>query len=104
MKFGIVTGIVVMSKAVPILSDVRFLVVEPVTGENLSAGNGKGGGRELIVADQLGPRVGQLIGYVEGREGAAPWHPRRVPLDAYCSLIVDGVDYHPPARKGRTNG
>jgi len=103
MRFGIVKGIVVMSRAVPILADTRFLVVEPVTRENLAAGNGKGGGRELIVADRLGPRVGQMVGYVEGREGASPWYPRKAPVDAYCSLIVEGLDYRPPVRR-RKNG
>jgi len=104
MKFGIVTGRVVLSKVDPSIADTRFLVIEPVTAENLAAGNGKGGGRELIAADQLGPRMGQLVGFVEGREGASPWYPRRAPVDAYVSLIVDGVDFHPPARKGRKNG
>ncbi len=93
MRFGIVRGRVVLSRVVEPLEDTRFLVVEPVTGENLAARNGRGGGRELIVADHLGPRTGQLIGFVEGREGANPWYPRRAAVDAYCSLVVEEFDY-----------
>jgi len=104
MKFGIVTGRITFSRVDPAIADTRFLIVEPVTAENLAARNGKGGGRELIAADQMGPRMGQMVGYVEGREGAAPWHPRRAPVDAYISLIVEGVDYHPPTRKGKQDG
>ena len=101
MKFGIVTGRVTFSKVDPSIADTRFLIVEPVTAGNLAARNGKGGGRELIAADQLGPRMGQLVGYVEGREGDSPWHPRRAPVDAYISFIAEGVEFHPPTRKGK---
>jgi len=101
MKFGIVRGRVTLSRVDESIADTRFLIVEPVTAQNLAEGNGKGGGRELIAADQLGPRMGQMVGFVEGREGASPWHPRRAPIDAYISFIVEGVDYHPPTRKGK---
>ena len=93
MRFGIVRGRVVLSRVAEPLEDTRFLVVEPMTAENLAERNGRGGGRELIVADQLGPRVGQLIGFVEGREAANPWYPARAVVDAYCSLVVEEFDY-----------
>ena len=51
------------------------------------------GGKALIVADHLAPARGQLIGFVEGREAANPYYPGNAPVDAYCSLIVDKVDY-----------
>jgi hypothetical protein len=37
-----------------------------------------------------------MIAFVEGREGANPYWPGRAPVDAYCSLLVNTVDYHPP--------
>lgn len=103
MKFGIVKGRVVLNRIVSPLEDVRFLVVEPVTGEHLAARDGVGGGRELIVADQLHPRDGQMIGYVEGREGSNPWYPQRAAVDAVSSLVVDDYLYEPPA-KGKRGG
>jgi len=60
--------------------------------ENLAARNGKGGGKSLVVASQLSPAQGQLIGISEGREAANPYHPKDTPVDAYCALIVDTYD------------
>lgn len=93
MRLGIVRGTVVMTIKDPSLEGIRFLLVEPVTAEGLDAG--RGGGKPLVVADQLGPAEGQMIAFVEGREAANPWWPGKAPVDAYCSLIVDTVDYRP---------
>jgi microcompartment protein CcmK/EutM len=101
MKFGIVKGRVVCSRITSPLEDVRFLVVEPVTGEHLAKRDGKGGGRELIVADMLGPRIGQMIGYVEGREGSNPWYPARAAVDAVSSLVVEDYVYEPKPENGK---
>ena len=100
MRFGIVRGVVVLSICDPGLTGTRFLVVEPVTAENLYEGSRKGGGKQLIVADRLGPGDGQMIAFVEGREAANPYWPDRAAVDAYCSLIVDTIDFRPPAGNG----
>ena len=97
MRLGIVRGNVVLSVSDPSLTGTRFLIVEPVTAQALAAQDGTGGGKQLIVADHLAPGEGQMIGFVEGREGANPYFPGRAPVDAYCSLLVNTVDYHPPA-------
>jgi microcompartment protein CcmK/EutM len=98
VRLGIVRGTVTLSLKDPSLEGTRFLVVEPVTGEALGARDGRGGGKALIVADHLAPAVGQMVGFVEGREAANPWWPGRAPVDAYCSLIVNTFDYAPAAR------
>lgn len=85
-----------MSLADPSLAGTRLLIVEPVTAQGLAANDGTGGGKQLIVADHLGPGEGQMIAFVEGREAANPYWPGRAPVDAYCSLLVDAVDYRPP--------
>ncbi len=46
----------------------------------------------LVVFDELGAAVGQLIAVSEGREAANPFHPDRVPIDAYCAAILDWID------------
>lgn len=99
MKLGIVKGRVVLNRMAPSMDDARYLIVEPVTATNLKARNGEGGGRELVVADHLGPRTGQLVGYVEGREGNNPWFPGKAPIDAYLSLVVERYDYTPPEKE-----
>lgn len=97
MRFGIVQGKVVLSACAPEIAGVTLLIVEPVTAKNLKADNGKGGGIALVAADQLGANVGQTVGIVEGREATNPYWPESVPIDVYCSLIVDKLDYNPPS-------
>jgi ethanolamine utilization protein EutN len=71
------------------------VVLEPVTMENLRAGNGLGGGKSLVAVDALGAAEGQMVAFTEGREASNPFWPVAVPVDAYCSLIVDSIDVHP---------
>jgi microcompartment protein CcmK/EutM len=99
MRLGIVRGSVVLNACVPALTGTRFMIVEPVTAENLARRNGLGGGKALVVADQLGPGHGQLVGFEEGRTAANPYLPEAVPIDAYCALIVENVDYRPPSQQ-----
>jgi microcompartment protein CcmK/EutM len=99
MRFGRVTGKVILSTAVPELTGVTLLVVEPMSHDDLLAGSKNGSVMALVVADRLGPSEGQLIAFVEGREAANPYWPENVPVDAYCSLIVDNLVYEPLAAK-----
>ena len=98
MRLGYVRGHVVLSLAVPSLTGNRLVIVEPVTAENLGANN-NGGGKQLVIADQLAPGEGQLIAFTEGREAANPYWPNSVPVDAYCALIVENLDFQPPERE-----
>jgi ethanolamine utilization protein EutN len=99
MKLGIVRGHVVLNVAIPCLRGTRLVIVEPVTAENLAARNGAGGGKPLIAVDQLAAAEGQMVAFTEGREAANPYWPNQVPVDAYCALIVDGIDFRPPAAR-----
>ena len=101
MRLGYVRGHVVLNLAVPALNGNRLLIVEPVTAENLAARNGQGGGKQLVVADQLAPGEGQLIAFTEGREAANPYWPNSVPVDACCALIVENLDFQPPEKEAR---
>jgi len=107
MRLGVVRGTVVLNQAVPSLAGVRLVILEPVTAERLAAGN-PGGGKCLIAADQLGPGVGQMVGFAEGRTAASPWYPNDIPVDAYCCLIVENLEYSPPKaavpQAGKPNG
>ena len=59
-------------------------------------------GKPLIVADHLGPGMGQMIAFTEGSEAANPYWPKQVPVDAFCALIVNNLDYRPPVAKGNS--
>jgi len=92
MRLGIVRGHLTLTPAVESFRGRTLIIVEPVTMENLRARNGKGGGKALIAVDELGAAEGQIIAFTEGREAANPFWPGAVPVDAYCSLIVDSID------------
>ena len=89
MRLGIVRGSVVLNQAIPALTGIRLVIIEPITAANLAAANGLGGGKPLIAADRLGPAAGQMVSFVEGRTAASPFYPQDVPIDAYCACILD---------------
>jgi microcompartment protein CcmK/EutM len=97
MRLGIVRGHVVLNSAVEAFRGKTLVVLEPVTMENLRAGNGLGGGKSLVAIDALGAAKGQMVAFTEGREAANPFWPNAVPVDAYCSLIVDSINIQPQA-------
>jgi ethanolamine utilization protein EutN len=93
MRLGIVRGHLTLNLATQAFRGKTLVVLEPVTMENLRAGNGLGGGKALIAIDALGAAEGQMVAFTEGREAANPYWPAAVPVDAYCSLIVDSIGY-----------
>lgn len=95
MRLGIVRGHVVLNSAVAAYRGKTLVVLEPVTMDNLRAANGLGGGKSLVAVDELGAARGQVVAFTEGREAANPFWPETVPVDAYCSLIVDSIQIHP---------
>jgi ethanolamine utilization protein EutN len=95
MRLGIVRGHVTLNLAVQAFLGKTLVVLEPVTMENLCAGNGLGGGKALVAIDSLGAAEGQVVAFTEGREASNPFWPDAVPVDAYCSLIVDSINLQP---------
>ncbi|HUP03610.1 MAG TPA: EutN/CcmL family microcompartment protein [Bryobacteraceae bacterium] len=115
MRLGVVRGSVVLSLATPELTGLRLAIVEPIVRESLEKRGGHpglpssslGGGKPLIAADQLGAAEGQVVAFIEGRTAASPFWPDKVPVDAYCTLIADTIEFHgagdrplPPAAGG----
>jgi microcompartment protein CcmK/EutM len=91
MRLGIVRGHVVLNPAIPELTGKTLVVLEPVTMANLKAKNGLAGGKSLVAVDGLGAAKGQMVAFTEGREAANPFWPKQVPVDAYCTLIIDTI-------------
>jgi microcompartment protein CcmK/EutM len=93
-----VIGRVTLSKTVPELIGARWLIVSPFTREHYQQGSdtppGLSRDPSLVVYDDLGGGLGQTIGYVEGREAAAPF-VGPVPIDAINAALVDEVFYNP---------
>jgi microcompartment protein CcmK/EutM len=95
MRLAIVRGQVTLCPALPELMGKTLVVLEPVTMANLIARNGLGGGKSLVAVDELGAARGQMVAFTEGREAANPFWPSVVPIDAYCTLIVDSFETTP---------
>ncbi len=84
-----------LNPAVAAFHGKTLVVLEPVTMENLRSRNGRGGGKSLVAIDSLGAAEGQIVAFTEGREASNPFWPDGVPVDAYCSLIVDSINVEP---------
>jgi ethanolamine utilization protein EutN len=98
MKLGTVIGRVTLSRSAPALHGGRFLVVSPYSRDQYAAGlsdkPGMGTDPSLVVYDNLGGGVGDVIGYVEGREAAQPF-ATPTPVDAINAALVDEMFYNP---------
>lgn len=96
MRLGAVIGRVTLSAAAEELRGARWLIVSPLTREQLPERKPGEVSREpsLVVYDDLGGAVGQTIGFVEGREAAMPFD-RPTPIDAINAALVDTIFYSP---------
>jgi carbon dioxide concentrating mechanism protein CcmL len=98
MKLGTVIGRVTLSRSVPALTGGRFLVVSPFGREQfergLDADFSFGKDPSLVVYDDIGGGVRQVIGYEEGREAAQPF-AEPTPIDAVNAALVDEIFYSP---------
>lgn len=98
MKLGTVIGRVTLSRSVETLKGGRYLVVSPFSREQfakgLATGAGMGKDPSLVVYDDLGGGVGDVIGYEEGAEAAQPFAVPP-PIDAINCVLVDEMFYHP---------
>ena len=97
MRIARVLGHVTLTPRLPELAAGTYVIAEAldgpaVRGHRDRAPRGSEASESLVVFDQLGAGVGQLIAVSEGREAAVPFHPARVPIDAYAAAIVDTLD------------
>jgi carbon dioxide concentrating mechanism protein CcmL len=98
MRLGTIIGRVTLSKTVAALTGGRWLIVSPFTREHFQRGAepllGLSKDPSLVVYDALGGTMEQTIGFVEGREAAAPFE-EPTPVDAINAALVDDIFYNP---------
>ena len=100
MRLGTVIGRVTLSRVIPELEGGRWLIVSPANRESFPGPDGSPPkpivSREpsLVVYDSLGGGVGDVIGFVEGREAAQPLEPVAA-IDAINAALIDRVFYQP---------
>ena len=92
MRIGEVIGNVTLHTANPKLIGGRFPLVQPHDPQSLRE-NRLGRGEVVVVYDELGARMGDRVGFSEGREAAMPFHPDRVAIDAYLACLLDDLTY-----------
>ncbi len=91
MKLARVIGRVVLSKKDPSLAGGMLVVASPLDRNNYADKSDTTLSKtqyNLIVYDNLGATLGDVIGYVEGAEATAAF-TRPIAIDAYNVGIVD---------------
>jgi microcompartment protein CcmK/EutM len=96
MRIAEVIGTVTLSRVHPTLTGARWVIGVPFSLKGLREGYPDG--EDLVIYDDLGAGGGSRIGFSEGGEAAAPFYPRKVPVDAYCACLLDDVTIAGPAR------
>jgi microcompartment protein CcmK/EutM len=90
MRIAEVIGNVTLSRAHPSMTGARWVIGVPFSLKALQQG-ATSDGEDVVIYDNLGAGVGARIGFSEGTEAAAPFHPEKKPVDAYCACILDTV-------------
>lgn len=94
MRIARVIGKITMNRALPDILPGSYLLVRTYNRGTL-AGENDGNDETIVAYDELAAGEGDLIGIVEGREAAAPFHPRKVPYDCYNACILDTLNFEP---------
>jgi ethanolamine utilization protein EutN len=89
MRIAEVIGTLTLSRVNPTLAGFRWVIGVPFSLEALK--NGQPDGEDLVIFDNLGAGIGSRIGFSEGGEAAAPFHPEKKAVDAYCACILDQI-------------
>jgi microcompartment protein CcmK/EutM len=90
MRIAEVIGTVTLSRVHPSLVGARWLIAVPFSLKALQH-QLPADGEDLVIYDDLGAGNGCRVGISEGAEAAAPFYPKKVPVDAYCACIIDTV-------------
>ena len=94
MRIAKVIGKVTLNRKMPEVLPGSYLLVRTYNRGTL-AGDNAGNDETLVLFDPLAAREGHLVGMVEGREAAIPFHPKKVPYDCYNGCILDTVNFQP---------
>ena len=79
-----------LRKAHPTLIGKRYVLVHPQNLKALTGGE-QPAPEEIVVLDELGATPGSRIGFSEGAEAAAPFHPEKKPVGAYAACIIEEI-------------
>ena len=95
MRIAEVIGTVTLSRCHPTLVGARWMIGVPFSLKALQ-GNQKPDGEDLVIFDNLSAGARSRIAFTEGAEAAAPFHPEKKPVDAFCACILDHLVINEP--------
>ncbi|MDC0087985.1 hypothetical protein OAI07_00425 [Akkermansiaceae bacterium] len=99
MRIGQVIGRVTLSIHEAALTGGRWLMVNPVDTKDMNTCLKKApplsDQSSLVVYDNIGAGIGDIIGFVEGAEATAPFEDP-TPIDAISLAIFDTISYVKP--------
>lgn len=98
MKIHKVIGNVTLSRCHAGYQGTRLLATEPQEQSTLT-GIAPVDPELVVVWDELGAGLGNLIAVSDGAEAAQPFRPELKAVDAYCSAILDEVHVEPRVLK-----
>ena len=97
MRIGRVIGNCVLSRKESNLVAGSFLIVDVFDHHALNNHKQNATRKSpmqdtLVVFDELGAGIGAIVSISEGAEATMPFYPKRVPIDAYVSAILDQLE------------
>ena len=92
MRTGTVIGSVVCTVMHPAFRGDTLVLVLPWNTKTWNAGGKSDFDASLVAYDELGVADGQVVAFAESGEAAAALNPPK-PVDAYCAMILDSVEY-----------
>ena len=95
MRIAEVIGTVTLSRWHPSFVGGRWLIGVPFSLKALQ-NQTPADGEDFVIYDNLGAGQGHQVRVTEGAEAAAPFHPKKVPLDAFCACILDQIHLGKP--------
>ncbi|HND51998.1 MAG TPA: EutN/CcmL family microcompartment protein [Pirellulaceae bacterium] len=90
MRIGRVVGTVTLNRSHPSFVGARLRLVIPLSLADLTKSQPPQA-ESIVVWDELGAGLGDLIAISEGPEAAQPFKPAVKAIDAYAAAILDRV-------------
>jgi len=91
MRIAKVVGTVTLNQCHPSFIGARLRLAVPLSLAELR-NEREPTADEIVVWDDYGAGIGNLIAVSEGAEAAQPFRPEMKAVDAYASAIIDQVD------------
>ena len=95
MKIAKILGTVTLNRCLPSFTAARLRLAVPLSLENLVNDSEPDLANTLVVWDEMGSGLDQLIALSEGGEAAQPFRPEIKPVDSYNAAILDTINLKP---------